>query len=245
MRSRVEPEHGLFIAEGSLVIRRALAAGYPLRSALVSPRWLPALQADLGGATGPVYVGSDELLAAITGFHVHRGALAAMQRRPLPDVADVVAGTDRVVVIEDMVSHTNLGAVFRSAAALGVGAVLVTPSSADPLYRRSVRVSMGGVFAVPWTRLPAWPAGLDLLRAAGFAVWALTPDAEAVDLRSVTPLQAGQRVAMLLGTEGDGLSAAALGGADRWVRIAMAAGVDSLNVAAAAAVAFYALGGAD
>ena len=238
-----EPAEGLFIAESNAVIRRALAAGHRLRSVLLAPRWLPevpdvlAAAADHGAA---VYVAEEPLLREITGFHLHRGALASMHRPVLPAVADLVAGARRVAVLEDVVDHTNVGAVFRSAAALGVDAVLVSPRCADPLYRRSVRVSMGAVFQVPWTRLEPWPAGLDDLRALGFTVAALALTPDAVPLAQFAA-SAPERTALLLGTEGDGLSASAVAAADVTVRIPMSGGVDSLNVAAASAVAFWAL----
>lgn len=244
LRTRIEQPLGVFMAEGSLVIVRALAAGYAMRSAVVSPRWADELVATLdrtGAGDVPVYVASEDLLRRITGFHVHRGAIASMRRRPLPDAREVLAASRRVVVVEDMVSHTNLGAIFRSAGALGMDAVLLTPSCADPLYRRSVRVSMGGVFALPWARLPGWPDAAQLLRDTGFRLLALTPGADAVPIGEVR-VAAGERLALLLGSEGPGLTAAALSVADQRVRIPMARDVDSLNVAAAAAVAFYALG---
>ena len=238
LRTRLEPEGGLFIAEGERVIRRAAAAGHPVRSVLTEEKWLPGLAPVLGGAT--VYLAGPALLEAVTGFAVHRGALAAMGRLPLPALPDLLAAARRVVVVEDVVNHTNLGAVFRSVAALGADAVLVTPRCADPLYRRSVRVSMGTVFQVPWTRLDAWPGDLDLLRAAGFTVAALALGDASVDL-DVFAAEPPERLALVLGTEGDGLSAGALAGADVVVRIPMAGGVDSLNVAAASAVALWAL----
>ena len=243
LRRRREPAEGLYLAESSTVIRRALAAGHRPRSFLMAQRYLDD-SADLLGAPAsadvPVYIGTEEVLRSITGFHLHRGALASMHRPVLPGVADVVRGARRVAVLEDVVDHTNVGAVFRSAAALGVDAVLVTPRCADPLYRRSVRVSMGTVFQVPWTRLEPWPGGLDRLRELGFAVaaLALTDDSVSLDDLAADP---PERLALLLGTEGDGLTRAAVGGADVTVRIPMSGGVDSLNVAAASAVAFWAL----
>lgn len=230
LRRRVEPAQGIFIAEGSLVVRRALDAGYAARSVLVSPKWLGSITVP---SDVPVYVGSDALLQDITGFHVHRGALAAMARRPLPAAADVLAHALRVAVLEGVNTHTNVGSVFRCAAALGFDAVLLTPTCADPLYRRSVRVSMGAVFAVPYARLSSWD------ELAGFRLLALTPALDATPLQRVT-LAAGDRAAVLLGAEGPGLSPPALAAAEP-VRIPMAHGVDSLNVAAAAAVAFWAL----
>lgn len=244
LRSRHEPEKGLYIAESSTVLGRALAAGHRPRSVLVSPRWLPDLRAmlearDPDGEPVRVYVAEPAVLEAITGFHVHRGALAAMHRPPLPSVASVLEGARRVAVLEDVVDHTNVGAAFRSAAAIGVDAVLVTPRCADPLYRRSVRVSMGTVFQVPWTRVDPWPDGIELLRGAGFVTAALALSDDSVpldDLEQDPP----ERLALVLGAEGDGLKAATIAAADLTVRIPMAGGVDSLNVAAAGAVAFWA-----
>lgn len=249
LRTRVEPATGLYIAESSTVLARALRAGHRPRSVLVAPRWLPDVEAMLADAPGDgtvtVHVAEDPVLETITGFHVHRGALAAMHRPVLPSVPDVLAsarggtGARRVAVLEDLVDHTNVGAAFRSAAALGVDAVLVTPRCADPLYRRSVRVSMGTVFQVPWTRIEPWPDGVATLRAAGFvtASLALTDDAVPLDDLAADP---PARLALVLGTEGDGLRPATVAAGDVTVRIPMAGGVDSLNVAAAAAVAFWA-----
>lgn len=243
LRSRHEPAKGLYIAESSTVLGRALAAGHRPRSVLVSPRWLPDLTAMLtsldGGEPVRVYVAEPAVLEAITGFHVHRGALAAMHRPALPPVASVLAGARRVAVLEDVVDHTNVGAAFRSAAAIGVDAVLVTPRCADPLYRRSVRVSMGTVFQVPWTRIDPWPDGVATLREAGFvtAALALQDDSISLDALEADP---PERLALVLGAEGDGLKPATIAAADLTVRIPMAGGVDSLNVAAAAAVAFWA-----
>ncbi len=240
LRTRREPAEGLFVAEGEKVIRRALAAGYPMRSMLLEEKWLPQLADVVDQVDAPVHLADRELLDRVTGYAVHRGALAAMQRRPLPDAAGLLAGARRVVVLEDVTNHTNVGAVFRAAAGLGVDAVLVTPRCADPLYRRSVKVSMGAVFAVPWTRLTRWPAGVEDLRAAGFTVAALALTPDAIDLRDLAA-DVPDRLALLLGTEGDGLGPATVAAADLVVRIPMSGGVDSLNVAAAAAVAFWAL----
>lgn len=246
LRSRTEPERGLFIAESTSVIERALEVGVRPRSFLMEDKWWEPLQSLLEGADAgekgsiPVYLADREVLQAITGFNVHRGALASMHRPPLPEVEDLVPATGRclVAVLEDIVDHTNVGAIFRSVAALGADAVLVTPRCADPLYRRSVRVSMGTVFQVPWTRIPEWPSGADLLRDLGFTVaaLALTPEAVALD-----DVELPERTVIVLGTEGDGISARGLAAADLHVRIPMAGGVDSLNVAAAAAVAMWAL----
>ena len=239
LRSRREPAEGLFMAEGEKVIRRAVDAGYPLRSLLLEEKWLDTVADLVAGADVPVYLASRETLAAVTGYDVHRGALAAMSRLPLPSVEAVLAGARRVAVLEDIVNHTNVGAAFRSAAALGVDGVLVTPRCADPLYRRSVRVSMGTVLQLPWTRIDPWPAGLEVLRRHGFttAALSLAPDALSLDDLAGRDID---RLALVLGAEGDGLAPATVAAADLTVGIPMAAGVDSLNVAAAAAVAFYA-----
>ncbi len=243
LRRRLEPAGGLYIAESEKVIRRALAAGHRPRSFLMAPRWLDDLAdvvADAEARGVPVFVGDHDVIERLTGFHLHRGALAAMHRPPLPDLAETLTGAHRVLVIEDVVDHTNVGAVFRSAAALSMDAVLVTPRCADPFYRRAIRVSMGTVFQVPWTRIDPWPAGVDRLRAAGFttAALALADDAVPLDILAADP---PQRLALVLGTEGDGLSRRTIAAVDVVVTIPMAAGVDSLNVAAAGAVAAWAL----
>ena len=254
LRRSLEAERGLYMAESTNVITRALEAGHSPRSFLMAPRWLEtmgpviAAAAGTGGRTDggdvPVFVAPEPLLQEITGFHLHRGALAAMHRPVMPSVEDVVAGARRVAILEDVVDHTNVGAMFRSAAALGVDAVLVTPRCADPLYRRSVRVSMGTVFQVPWTRLTAWPAGAYELRELGFTVVALALSDTSVGLdefqASAAVTAADSRLALMLGTEGHGLTEGAVRAADVVVRIPMAHGVDSLNVAAASAVAFWA-----
>ncbi|MFB9239156.1 TrmH family RNA methyltransferase [Plantactinospora siamensis] len=239
LRTRWEPPHGLFIAEGELVLRRALRAGYRPRSFLVDEKRVDQLGDLL--AQGPAYAAGQDVLAAVTGFHVHRGILASFHRKPLPAAAEVLFGARRVVVLEGLNNHTNLGAIFRGAAALGIDAVLLSPTCADPLYRRSVRVSMGEVFAVPYAKLDPWPAGLELVREAGFTVLAMTPSPDAVPIQR---LGADQRAkaALLLGAEGPGLTAAAQEVSDVRVVIPMRRGVDSLNVAAAAAVSFWELG---
>jgi tRNA G18 (ribose-2'-O)-methylase SpoU len=243
LRRKLEPERGLYLAESVKVIRRALTAGHRPRSFLMVERWLTDLAdlvegAEYGGV--PVFVASATVIEAMTGFHLHRGALAAMHRPPLVAPTVLLQNAFRVLVLEDFVDHTNVGAVFRSAAALGVDAVLITPRCADPLYRRAVRVSMGTVFQVPWTRIDAWPGGLEVLRDNGFTVaaFALTDDATSLDDLAADP---PERLAVIFGAEGDGLSRRAVEGADLVVRIPMAGGVDSLNVAAASAVAMWAL----
>jgi tRNA G18 (ribose-2'-O)-methylase SpoU len=251
LRTALEAEHGLFIAEGSKVISRAVAAGYPVRSVLLANSRvadLPGL--GLGDSDAPVYVVPDEVAERITGYRVHRGALASLGRKPLPAVEAVLRDARRVVVLEDLVDHGNVGAIFRCAAALGVDAVVLSPRCADPLYRRSVKVSMGAVFAIPYARMSEWFDGLASLRKTGFLVLALTPGerATAIDeaLRGDGGRTGAGRVALLLGTEGDGLSSRWLHEADEAVRIPMspaarAAGVDSLNVVAAAAIACHLL----
>ena len=240
LRKRTEPERGLFIAEGDKVIQRAVQAGHPMRSMLLSDKWLPLMTPMLEATGATAFVAEPALLEQVTGFHVHRGALAAMARTPLPDAAEVLDGARRIVVLEGVNNHTNIGAIFRGAAALGMDAVLLAPDCADPLYRRSVRVSMGTVFAIPWTKLEAWPQALHLLEEHGYRRIALTPAADAVDLRELH-LEQEQKAALFLGSEGDGLTPRAFAACDLKVRIPMAAGVDSLNVAAASAIACYAL----
>lgn len=240
LRRRREPEEGLFIAEGEKVIRRALRAGYRMRSMLLSPKWIDAMRDVIAEGGAPVYAVSPELAERVTGYHVHRGALAAMRRRPLPAADALLASARRVVVMESVNDHTNVGAVFRSAAALGMDAVLLSPDCADPLYRRSVKVSMGAVLCLPYARLADWPRDLEAVRGAGFRLLALTPGEEAAAIDAAAPHRL-ERVALMLGAEGEGLSACALAAADERVRIPMSHGVDSLNVAAAAAVAFYAV----
>ncbi|PRZ02774.1 tRNA G18 (ribose-2'-O)-methylase SpoU [Isoptericola sp. CG 20/1183] len=246
LRTVREPAEGLFMAESSNVIRRALAAGHRPRSFLMADKWLDSMADVLDAHPGtPVYVGDEQVLREITGFHLHRGALAAMHRPELPAVHELVAGARggagarRVAVLEDIVDHTNVGAIFRAAAGLGVDAVLVSPRCADPLYRRSVRVSMGTVFQVPWTRLDTWPGGLHDLQDDGFTVaaLALADDAVSLDDLAASP---PERLALVLGAEGDGLSRGAVEAADQVVTIPMAGAVDSLNVASASAVAFWA-----
>lgn len=228
---------GVFIAEGELVIERALRLGYRMRSLLLLESRVDRFR-PLAPEGVPVYAASNALMRSITGFSVHRGVLASFDRKPLPDVADVVRSARRVVVLEDVNNHTNVGAIVRSASALGVDALLLDPNSCDPLYRRSLRISMGEALSLPHARIEALPAGLAALRAAGFALVALTPDAGAVDIADVAT---EGRIALLLGTEGAGLSGAVLAEADVLARIPLVPGVDSLNVAAAAAIAFYAL----
>ncbi|MGN0038190.1 MAG: TrmH family RNA methyltransferase [Coriobacteriales bacterium] len=251
LRNRLEPEKGIFIAESPKVITRALDAGYQPLSLLMEHKHVEGQAAGIiERCTAldpqlPVYTGSLETLCQLTGFKLTRGVLCAFKRTPLPSVESLLAGARRVAVLEGIVDHTNVGAIFRSAAALNMDAVLVTPTCCDPLYRRAARVSMGTVFQVPWTRIGSspqdWPgAGLQQLHQLGFktAAMALSDDSVSIEDRQ---LQAEERLAIVLGTEGDGLAASTIASCDYTVRIPMAHGVDSLNVAAASAVAFWAL----
>ncbi|WP_350349897.1 RNA methyltransferase [Agromyces sp. G08B096] len=241
LRTATEAERGLYIAESAKVITRAIAAGHRPRSVLLEEKWLPGLVPVLEPFDIPVHLADARQLEATTGYRVHRGALAAFERPQLPDVGALLAEARRVVVLEDIVDHTNVGAIFRSVAALGADAVLVTPRCADPLYRRSVRVSMGTVFQVPWTRVGEWADTATRLTERGFTTAALALADDAVPLRTLAA-DPPERLALVFGAEGDGLSRQALRAADLVVTIPMAHGVDSLNVAAAAAVVLYALG---
>lgn len=239
LRNRLDPQRGIFIAESPKVIRVALDAGYEPLALLCEHRHIGGDAADIVERVGdiPVYTGERELLAQLTGYTLTRGVLCAMRRPVPPAVADVCRGARRVVVIHGVVDTTNIGAIFRSAAALGMDAVLLTPDSCDPLNRRSVRVSMGSVFLVPWTWVDRPQEQLHEL---GFrtAAMALTDRSVPLDYPA---LKQEPRLALLMGTEGDGLPQTAIEGADYVVRIPMAHGVDSLNVAAASAVAFWEL----
>lgn len=237
LRKSLETSEGLFLAEGEKVVRRAAAAGFVARSFLMAPKWLEGLSDVLDAADAPCYVMSEKAAEEVTGFHVHRGALASFERRPLPEVDEVLAGARSVLVLEDVVDHSNIGAAFRAAAGLGFDAVLLSPRCADPLYRRAIKVSMGTMFAVPWTRLPDWYDALPSLSERGFTTVALTLAEDAVDIEKAV---AGvDKIALVLGTEGRGLSGHWQRVADRRAIIPMTEGVDSLNVAAAAAVACY------
>jgi len=241
-RRQVEPEidgAGIFIAEGEQVVRRAVAAGYRLRSLLVDTKRYDGLSDLAAASPAPAYVAHPDVLVAVTGFNVHRGVLASFARKPQPPLAEVLANARRLLICADLTSTTNLGAVLRSAAALGVDGVLLSPACCDPLYRRAVRVSMGEALRLPTHRLVTWPSALADVRAAGFALIALTPEPAAEPIDRV-PI--ADKAALLLGEEGSGLSAAALAAADVRVRIPLVTGVDSLNVAAAAAVACYVFG---
>lgn len=241
LRKHLESERGLFIAEGEKVIRRAVEAGHRPRSFLLAERWIPGL-ADLLDAhpDAPVFVVTEDLAEQVTGFHVHRGALASLHRAEPTPMASLL-GARRLVVAEDIVDHTNVGAIIRNAAALGWDGVLLAPRAADPLYRRSIKVSMGTVFSLPWARVDDWGTALPTLREAGFTVVALALTPGAVALDAYVAGGVPERLAIVVGTEGAGLSSRWVSQADAVVRIPMQHGVDSLNVAAATAVACWAL----
>ena len=230
-------EHGIYLAESALVLSRALAAGHVPRSVLALGGTAAEAEA-LVGPDIPVFSGPGELLAELTGYELHRGLIGSMNRPALPSVRDLVKDARRVVILENVVDPTNVGAIFRSVAAIGADAVLVTERCSDPFYRRAIRVSMGTVLQVPWTRLGPWDAARDDL--AGFHLAALALADGAVPLRTFAA-DAPERVALVLGTEGEGLTPEALAAADTVVTIPMAHGIDSLNVAATAAVAMWAL----
>lgn len=233
---------GFVIAEGTVVVRRLLASGHRVRALLGIDRRIAELGTDLDGIDVPAYVTSAETMARVVGFHLNRGVLAIADKAPAASVPELVDRARVLAVLEGVGDHENLGSIFRNAAGLGVDGVLLGPGCADPLYRRSVRVSMGNVLRVPFGALQPWSSGLEWLRDKGFRIAALTPRADAVSLRGLRRT-GPDRIALLLGSEGPGLSPEALAAADLAVRIPMAAGVDSINVATAAAVAFYELAG--
>ncbi len=259
LRKLREPVEGMYIAESSRVLRRAIAAGHQPRSFFLAEKWLDGLDDVFQQFPEvPVYIGKASLLEEITGFHLHRGAMAAMQRPAPVPLEELLAGAQRVAgleddssrwtgaphrsriaILEDLTDHTNVGAVFRSAAAIGVDAVLVTPQCADPLYRRSIRVSMGTVFQVPWTRIDPWPASIGQLKEAGYFVAGMSLGEGAITLDELVA-QDHQKLVLVFGTEGDGLTPGTDELLDARVTIPMMNGVDSLNVAASSAVAFYA-----
>jgi tRNA G18 (ribose-2'-O)-methylase SpoU len=240
-RRVLERQGDFFIVEGLFALEALVTSRYPIRSLLVAGNKLDAVRALVGDTPGaPVVVRPPTELVAITGFAFHRGVLATARRLPQPPVDEIVANARRLAVVEGVNDHENLGSLFRNAAALGIEGVLLDPTTADPLYRRSVRVSLGHVLRVPWARFEHWPGGLDDLRAQGVATLALTPAPDAVDI-DVLAADPPERVAFLVGAEGPGLTPAAQRGADVRVRIPIAAGVDSLNVATAAAIAFHRL----
>jgi tRNA G18 (ribose-2'-O)-methylase SpoU len=233
---------GVFVAEGRVAVRRLLGSRYPVRSLLETPARLDTLAPELEGLEVTVYLASQAVMDAVVGFHIHRGILAVGQRLPLPEPEVLLARTATVAVLEEVNDHENMGALFRNASAFGVGGILLCPRSCDPLYRRSVRVSVGHALTVPFTRFQRWPAGLADLKRAGFTVAALTPRDDAIPIDQLAG-DPPERVAVLVGAEGPGLSEPALALADLCVRIPMAPGGDSLNVATAAAIAFHRLSG--
>lgn len=246
--NRQAPEQGLFIAESPKVIDRALDAGYVPVSLLLERKHIAGQASGVIARCGdvPVFTAETEVLTELTGFRLTRGVLCAMRRPPLPSVEAVCAGARRITILENIMNPTNVGAIFRSAAALGIDAVLLTPACSDPLYRRAARVSMGTVFQVPWTCLGSdcaeWPhPGMERLRALGFRTAAMALSDNAVSIAD-PQLMAEEKLAIVLGTEGDGLAAGTIADCDYTVRIPMSHGVDSLNVAAASAVAFWQLG---
>ena len=241
-RRAVERRGGFFVVEGTLALEALLGSEFPVRSVLAAARKAELVRSLVGGRA-PVVVRSDAEVEAVTGFPFHRGVLAAADRRPLPALSAVLRGAELIVVAEGLSDHENVGALFRNAAAFGADAILLDPATADPLYRRSVRVSLGHVLRVPWTRLAAWPDGLGELRRRGFELLALTPAPPAEPIDAVArDIAAGRpKVALLVGAEGPGLSDAALVASGRRVRIPIAPSVDSLNVATAAAVALHRL----
>ena len=236
----IERDRGIFTVEGRLSVEALVASAYEVRSILVAEEHVARISSGLP-ADAPIYALPSAAMEQVTGVHFHRGVLAVGVRPDLPSVAELVADASRVLVLEAINDHENIGALFRNAAAFGVDAVVLDPTTADPLYRRSTRVSLGHVLRVPFARvaLDEWPATLPLLRDLGFCVVALTPSPTADPIGAVAA-DPPARVALLLGAEGPGLTPAALAGADRPVRIPMAPGVDSVNVATAAAIALSA-----
>jgi tRNA G18 (ribose-2'-O)-methylase SpoU len=239
-RRRVEGVTGTFVVEGVTAIRRAATSPYRLLSILVTPVKAEALAPAIEALDVDVLVADTDTMAAVTGFDIHRGAVAVAARRALPPLAALISQRGTLAVLEGINDHENLGAIARSATALGVDGLVLDPACADPLYRRCVRVSMGEILHLPFTRAHSWPGALDTMRAAGYAVVALTPAGDD-DIAAVTAHCSNQPVALLLGAEGRGLSDGALTAADHRARISMRPGVDSLNVGHAAAIALYEL----
>lgn len=255
LRKKSEPASGVYIAESAKIIERAIACGHTPVSILMADNWLEKMRGLLPSISAndfgdiDVFTGNYAVLEELTGFHVHRGALAEMVRPEPMSLESILLNARTVVVLEDIVDHTNVGAIFRAAAGLGIDAILITPECADPLYRRSIRVSMGSVFTLPWTRIPDWPDSIESLKQRGFNTVAISPEngdgAQAQDLREfATHSQSthkDERIALILGTEGEGITAASLSNCDHSVYIPMSNDVSSLNVASAAAVVFWAL----
>ena len=240
LRLAIEQPLGAFVGEGALVLERAIRSGYVVRAVLAEPAHLPQVVPVMAGRPEPVYVAERDVMREVTGYREHPGPLSSYLRKPELSVPAVLADARRVVLLEDVANPTNMGVVFRCAAGLGMDAVIITPNCADPLYRRSVRASMGESFAIPWARLDAWPSGLALVQSLGFTVAAMTPAPDALSLRDFAAA-APERLALLFGAEGPGLSEQAMAAADVRVAIPMDRDVDSLNIGTAAAIAFYAV----
>lgn len=239
LRMRTDVENGLYIAESTKVVQRAINAGHSPRSFLLAQKHLGQLVAEFNRfPDAPIFIGDDAQLQDLVGFHLHRGAMAAMNRPAPLDLDEVLAASSRVAILEDIADHTNLGAIIRSASGLGIDAVLLTPKCVDPWYRRSARVSMGTVFDLPWVRLESWPQDIERLRAHGYRMLAMELTENAVPLNEIQ-LAAGEKAAMILGNEGRGVTDEALAAVDTTVIIPMHRAVDSLNVGAASAIAFW------
>lgn len=239
LRMHTDVENGLYIAESTKVVQRAINAGHSPRSFLLAQKHLGQLVAEFNRfPDAPIFIGDDAQLQDLVGFHLHRGAMASMNRPAPLDLDEVLAASSRVAILEDIADHTNLGAIIRSASGLGIDAVLLTPKCVDPWYRRSARVSMGTVFDLPWVRLESWPQDIERLRAHGYRMLAMELTENAVPLNEIQ-LSAGEKAAMILGNEGRGVTDEALAAVDTTVIIPMHRAVDSLNVGAASAIAFW------
>ncbi|WP_423300072.1 TrmH family RNA methyltransferase [Glutamicibacter nicotianae] len=239
LRMRTDVENGLYIAESTKVVQRAINAGHVPRSFLLAEKHLDQLAEEFNRfPDAPIFIGDDRQLQDLVGFHLHRGAMAAMNRPEPLDLDEVLEASSRIAILEDIADHTNLGAIIRSASGLGVDAVLLTPKCVDPWYRRSARVSMGTVFDLPWVRMQSWPEDLQTLKNHGYEMLAMELTDDAIPLNGVE-IKAGQKVAMILGNEGRGVTDEALAAVDRTVIIPMHRDVDSLNVGAASAIAFW------
>ncbi|KWR72654.1 rRNA methyltransferase [Arthrobacter sp. W1] len=239
LRMRTDVENGLYIAESTKVVQRAINAGHVPRSFLLAEKHLDQLAEEFNRfPDSPIFIGDDRQLQDLVGFHLHRGAMAAMNRPEPLDLDEVLEASSRIAILEDIADHTNLGAIIRSASGLGVDAVLLTPKCVDPWYRRSARVSMGTVFDLPWVRMQSWPEDLQTLKNHGYEMLAMELTDDAIPLNEVE-IKAGQKVAMILGNEGRGVTDEALAAVDRTVIIPMHRDVDSLNVGAASAIAFW------
>ena len=239
LRMRTDVENGLYIAESTKVVQRAINAGHVPRSFLLAEKHLDQLTEEFNRfPDAPIFIGDDRQLQDLVGFHLHRGAMAAMNRPEPLDLDEVLEASSRVAILEDIADHTNLGAIIRSASGLGVDAVLLTPKCVDPWYRRSARVSMGTVFDLPWIRMLSWPEDIQTLKRHGYEMLAMELTEDAIPLNEVE-IKSGQKVAMILGNEGRGVTDEALAAVDRTVIIPMYREVDSLNVGAASAIAFW------